>query len=424
MAEPDDIRQDRLALGARLAAWRTAAGETQRSLSTKLAYSRSTIANVEVGRQSAPREFWQRCDQVLSAGGQLLAAYDQLAARVRAHAVEQARQHQDTAALQAGSTEAGPVECELVVLRPRRPLATTVDQVEELLTHLREQWHLLVRTDNLFGPRFALGGVLLQLHLLEELLVSARATARIELVRLAAQYAESAAWLYEDSGDLPIAQAYNSRAMAWAHEAGDDSLAAWTLFRRSQQATYRGDAAQVIGLSQAARRNDAVLTSPMRAAIAQQEAHGYALDGYEVETERLLDESHQWAATDTTGDARQGHGSFCTDSYIELQRAACYLRLGKPQRAIQVYEATLPALPSVYRRDRGVGLGRCAMAHLASGQPEQAAGVAREALQIAIDVGSQRTLRQVRAVGRQFTPHRNLELVDQLLDELATVPVP
>ena len=126
---------------------------------------------------------------------------------------------------------------ELVTTRPRRPLATRVDQVEELLAHLREQWHLLVKTDNLFGPRFALGGVLLQLQLLEELLVSARAAARIEFVKLAAQYAESAAWLYEDSGDLSTAQTYNSRAMAWAHEAGDDGLAAWTLFRRSQQAT-------------------------------------------------------------------------------------------------------------------------------------------------------------------------------------------
>ena len=62
----------------------------------------------------------------------------------------------------------------------------------------------------------------------------------------------------------------------------------------------------------------------MRAAIAQQEAHGYALDGDEKMTQRLLDESHRWATTDTIGDARQGHGSFCTASYIEIQRAACF----------------------------------------------------------------------------------------------------
>ncbi|MGH3801866.1 MAG: hypothetical protein ACRDTD_17380 [Pseudonocardiaceae bacterium] len=91
---------------------------------------------------------------------------------------------------------------------------------EELLAHLRAQWHLLVKTDNLLGPRYALSGVLLQLQLLEELLISAPASARTEFVALAAQYAESAAWLYEDSGDLAAAQTYNSRAMEWAHEAG------------------------------------------------------------------------------------------------------------------------------------------------------------------------------------------------------------
>jgi tetratricopeptide (TPR) repeat protein len=421
VAEPDEIRQGRAALGVQLAAWRTAAGLSQRALSAELAYSRSTIANVEVGRQSAPREFWRRCDELLTAGGELLAAYDELTALVRRGAEARARRLNQAAARgSTGPTEGDTLEYELDA-QVRRPLASTVDQVEELLTHLREQWHLLVRTDNLFGPRFALGGVLLQLQLLHELLTSARAAARVEFVKQAAQYAESAAWLYEDGGDLSTAQAYNDRAMAWAQEAGDDQMVVWTMFRRSQQAAYRGDAAQVIGLCQAARRNDRVLTAPMRAAIAQQQAHGYALDGDEASTQRLLDESHRWAATDAAGDARQGHGSFCTDSYIELQRAACYLRLGQPRDAVRLYEAALPTLPRVYRRDRGVGLSRCAIAHLAVGQPEQAATVALEALQIAVDVGSQRTLRQVQAVGRRLTPHRSLEPVGRLLAELALV---
>jgi hypothetical protein len=298
---------------------------------------------------------------------------------------------------------------------------STVEEVEELLAHLRAQWHLLVKTDNLFGPRYALSGVLLHVQSLEELLVSARAGARTKFLKLAAQYAESAAWLYEDSGDLGSAQTYNSRAREWAHEAGDHLMLAWTLFRGSQQATHRTDAASVIGLSQAARRNAAALTPPICAAITQQEAHGYALDGDEVRAQRLLDESHQWAATDTAGDAREGHGSFCTATYIELQRAACWLHLGNPQRAIALYETTLPTLPSVYRRDRGVALSWCAMAHLAADQPEQAAYIAGEALQIAHGVGSARTVRQVRAVGRRLMPYRGLAPVGQLLDELATV---
>jgi tetratricopeptide (TPR) repeat protein len=163
---------------------------------------------------------------------------------------------------------------------------------------------------------------------------------------------------------------------------------------------------------------------PMLAAIAQQQAHGYALDGDEAQTQRLLDESHQWAATDTAGDAREGHGSFCTASYIELQRAACWLRLGYPDRAIQLYEATLPTLPIVYRRDRGVALSRYARAQLAAGQPEAAAAWASDALHIAVDVGSRRTVCQVQAVGELLGAYRQLPAVAQLLDELAAATAP
>ena len=39
-------------------------------------------------------------------------------------------------------------------------------ETEELTTYLRDQWHLLVRADNLLGPRHALGGVLSQLDIM------------------------------------------------------------------------------------------------------------------------------------------------------------------------------------------------------------------------------------------------------------------
>jgi transcriptional regulator with XRE-family HTH domain len=62
--------------------------KAQRSLADQLPFSRSTVANIETGRQQAPREFWQLCDDLLGAGGDLLAAHDRLAAAVerQAHA--------------------------------------------------------------------------------------------------------------------------------------------------------------------------------------------------------------------------------------------------------------------------------------------------------------------------------------------------
>lgn len=281
---------------------------------------------------------------------------------------------------------------------------TTAGQVEDSIAHLRDQWHLLVKTDNLFGPRYAVRGVLDQLQIITDLLVSARGSARRAVVKLGAQYAESASWLFEDGGDLGAARHWNVRSMEWAQEADDRTMLSWSLFRRSQQAVFGGDAAEVIGLAQAAGRDVNELSASMRAAIIQQEAHGYALDGDDVTAQRKLDSAHQWAAADTSGDARGGHGSFCTAGYIELQRAACWLMTAKqPERAIELYETTIPELPPVYRRDRGVALGRLAAAYAAADEPERAAQVAGEALAIARSAGSARTLNDVVAVGQALS---------------------
>ena len=309
----------------------------------------------------------------------------------------------------------------LAEIRPRRPASSLrIGQIDDFLAHLRDQWHLLVKTDNLFGPRYALRGVLDQIQLIEYLLLSVRGGARTEFVRIGAQYAESAAWLYEDSDDLPTARAWNSRAMEWAHESDDTLMLAWTLFRHSQQAISSGNGAEVVGLAQAAARDTDALPVTMRAAIAQQMAHGRAMQGEASEAQRLLDQSHEWAAVDEAGDARVGHGSFCTSSYIELQRASCWLTLGYADRAVTLYDEVLPTIPAVYRRDRGRALSRLAKAYAAIGQPGQAARVATDALAIARDAGSARTVVEVQAVAQALRPRQELPVVKQLLQDVAT----
>ncbi|MEU5696726.1 helix-turn-helix transcriptional regulator [Actinosynnema sp. NPDC020468] len=289
--------------------------------------------------------------------------------------------------------------------------------VEELVDHLREQWHLLVRTDNLFGPRFALSSVHDHLRLVIDLMRSVPVARRVDLVRLASWYAESAAWLHEDAAETRLAQVWTDRAMEWAHEGGDETMVAWTLFRRSQQAA--DDPGRVIGLATAAHRRGPELHAPMRAAITQQQARGHALAGDELAAHRALDAAHEWAAQDTDGAARQGHGSFCTPTYLELQRADCWLLLGRPDKAVGLYDAVLPSLPSVYRRDRGNALGRHATALARIGEPDRAADAALEALDIARSSGSVRTERAVAQVARALAPHGGVEAVSRLRDRLS-----
>ncbi|MGW4826318.1 helix-turn-helix domain-containing protein [Amycolatopsis japonica] len=290
--------------------------------------------------------------------------------------------------------------------------------LEEVLSHLREQWHLLVKTDNLLGPRYALAGVLSQLDAIGELLETAWPEDRGDIVRVGAQYAESASWLYEDMCDLAAARRWCSQSLEWGLEADDQPMVTWALFRRSQQVAA-GKPGQVLSLVQAARRASCGLPAPMRAALAQQEAFGLALDGDEKRAHNKIDEAQNWAATDIHGEARGGHGSFCTHDYLEVQRARCWLTLGDPARAIELFERHVPRLPTVYQRDRGVALGQLAQAYVASGEPEQGAKVAAEALHIGRSGSSLRTVADVKIVAGELKYHAQLAPVSQLLAELA-----
>jgi len=78
MNDIDPVRAARLKLGSQLAYLRKAAGLTQNELAPLVGYSRTTVANIEVGRQLAERTFWVRTDSALSTTGTLTLAYDSL----------------------------------------------------------------------------------------------------------------------------------------------------------------------------------------------------------------------------------------------------------------------------------------------------------------------------------------------------------
>lgn len=301
--------------------------------------------------------------------------------------------------------------------------ALSAAQLDQLIAHLGDQWHALVKTDNLLGPRHAVDAVHVCLGVIGALLRTVRSPVRRDVLRLGARYGESAAWLYEDAGDLSSARYWTGRAMEWAIEGDDRLMVSWTLFRRSQQAMAGRDAAQIAGLAAAARREAGGFSGPMMAAILQQEAHAHALDGAEKDCGHTLDQAHALAAApDDPGDASNGHGSFCTPAYLEMQRGVCWLTLDRPGKAVAALEAAIRSLPPVYRRDRGVGLSRQAAAFAALGEPGEAAAVAKKALGIARDSGSGRILRMIVPVAVALEPYSHLEPVAGLRAALAAGP--
>lgn len=91
MIERQAIAEARFVLGCQLAELRKAAGYTQHTLAPLTLYARSTLANVEIGRQNVPRSFWELCDELLDTGGALSRSYDDLLALIQQWRQETAR---------------------------------------------------------------------------------------------------------------------------------------------------------------------------------------------------------------------------------------------------------------------------------------------------------------------------------------------
>ena len=435
----DDLAPLRRTLGDLLAASRAAARLTQQQLGEAIGYARVTVATAESGHRQPAAGFWTRCDDVLGTDGALSRAYQQLAvvraqrkhdlaerdqARRSARVAERRSLGSGRAAAidHAIPSESGqPIEqrqVDVVGSLPSPGFAPPSMPVAEVIAYLEQQWHVLVRADNLLGPAHALGAVQEQVMLIDRLLHDGKGPTA-QLWRLGAQYAESAAWLFEDLGDQATAVRWTSRALEWAHAGDDQSMVSWALFRRSQQAAASRDVPRAVALAQAALREPERLAPPMKAAIIQQHAYGLALAGDELGSLRRLDEALAFASPpDDAGDAKHGHGSFCTIGYLQLQRAHCWLLLGRPDRAAPIYRRELAAAPAAYHRDRGHGLAWFGRALAALGEVEEAAASSVQALRIGVGAGSGRIITEVRHTVRQLSSHTSLPQVAALAEAL------
>lgn len=289
---------------------------------------------------------------------------------------------------------------------------------DETIYHLRTQWHLLVQNDKLFGPGYALIGVAAQLTLLDQFLCDAPSLFRPPLIRLAAQYAESAAWLSQSLSEHAEGHHWTEKALAWAKTIEDPTMTAWATYRSSQHWLLAGNPRRAVDQVESAMRHDKQLPQPMRAALRVQHAHALAAKGRHPEAMRLLDDAHRWAADRGPGKPEGEHASFCTSGYIEVHRGTCLRLAQRPNEAIEVLHQALPSIPPLHRQDFTSALLSKAAAHVAARQPDLAAATAHAALPIARRAGSRRILHQLAQVGAAVDEYRQLAHVRAFLDDL------
>ncbi|GAA2154623.1 hypothetical protein GCM10009760_53710 [Kitasatospora kazusensis] len=253
---------------------------------------------------------------------------------------------------------------------------------------------------NLFGSRHALDPVERHVRSIDRLQAHTAGPARDDLLVLGARIAEFLGWLHQDLGDFTQATYWSDRSMEWSQETGDDLMTSYVLFRKSNQATARRNPQQAVSLARAAQRVPGV-TPRIRALAVQQEAQGHALMGNPKFAQTKFDEAHELAASpDEPEDDDALDTAYCTATYVEMQRANCWIELGDPQRAAEVFESELTVLPQVYRNDQGVYLSRLARAYATAGEPEQGAAAADRALSIVLDTESARAFGELSAANQ------------------------
>jgi tetratricopeptide (TPR) repeat protein len=271
--------------------------------------------------------------------------------------------------------------------------------------------------ENIYGSHHLIDVVTAQMRFVDHLRRSARGEVRNELLTVAAQYGVLAGWLHHDAGNAQAATYWSDRAMDWAQEAGNDVCVSLVLQEKSNLAKGQGDADRAISLAQAAQRTIGPLPPRTRAVAMQQEAQGHGLAEDELACNNLFDGALELIAL-AEHDQDPGPGRWCTAAHVEIQRATCWLRLKRPQRAIDLFEHQLAALPARYYRDRGVYLSRQAIAHAANRDPEQAVAVGHKALAISRETGSARILTELHRLETSLADWSDLAVVAQFHEAL------
>ncbi|GGJ88295.1 hypothetical protein GCM10010123_17360 [Pilimelia anulata] len=255
------------------------------------------------------------------------------------------------------------------------------------------------------------GVVLGQLRLITQACARAPAKLRSNLLVVEARWLEFLAWIEDNRRAYADANRHLRRAFDLATAAGDDTVAAYVLMRRSQQAIEHLDPAGGIALAQQAQLAGIALPDRVRALAIVREAEGHALTGDDRDCLSALDRAGHLLQEPSGDDPLAGH---CTAVYVSAHRARCLQLLGRADAAAEELHALL-ANQSAMPVDQALWFAWLADAYAAQHEVDAAAVAGLRALDLASTAGSARALRAIAPTAQALRRHRGVSTVDQFL---------
>jgi transcriptional regulator with XRE-family HTH domain len=291
-----------------------------------------------------------------------------------------------------------------------RQLTELVDQARghvepELVPYFAERIEDCQTQDGSRGPVQALPSALSVIAAIEVTARQVSVPVRLQLLTLAARSAEFAGWLYRDAGALDEATYWYDRATEWAQEAHHPAMQGYVLLRKSQMAYDSRDAIRILTLAQAAELGPYQLPVRVQSEVSQQQALGLGMLGEPLDAvERKLDDAWQLLSEAVPDDeGSQLLGATFTDGTLRLRSAVCYTEAGRTQHAADLFGEVL-ASGTLSRRDVGYFTARRAAALALTAEPDEAAALAIQSVDVATSANSQRTLRVLAEVVDALEP--------------------
>lgn len=448
MKEPETTKDARRALGAELAAYRTAAGYNQAGLAELTSYSRSTIANVETGRQKVPRAFWERADTALRTGGVLASAHDEMQASLRQH--RQAAARQVSAARQARLGQADDpahaftFEDENNGRQPKPPEFADLPLINLIqaadvkppadgdtaqahgdgiarrvhpgdVIRLRGMCEQLKNIDNAHGGGAALPMTMGYLRHETPLLNGLRQADPTDraLIDVFALFWLDAGWMAYDAAEQLLAAENFTRALRLAHTVGDRLLGGRVLAAMSHQAIYLGQVRQAIDYAQAARAATKIVATPRTIAmLAAMEACAHAAAGDAPACRKALGEAEQAVALIRAQPEPDGL-DFDEGGYWG-HAARAYRDLGRLAEAEQCAQKSVGLCLPAHGRTRAQRYAIHAAAHLRMGEIDAAAAAGEHIVREAWTLHSSHVFGDVAQLARQLAHYKTPVAADFL----------
>jgi len=346
-------------------------GVTGNELGRQVPCDPALISRYVNGKQRPSRRMACRLDEVLGAGGELAALAP-------------------GPVLFGGALHADARE--RLAWTRRHPRLVDQAAADSLAAVLTAQRH----AEDALGSAAILQPVMAQLAVVGELVTEARGPARPALVDVAGQWAQFAGWLHASTRDDAGSITLHDRALEWATEAGDVNLISEVISMKGHVAWMAGHPGPVIGLSQAAQRDQRAFPG-QHAISAAQEARGHAMAGDADAAERkLADALVKAQAAQERPEESPPWLYYHSPAFFDLQTG---IVLGYFADVPRYRDLSLAALETGYAGlppdEQGSEWGAAYLVHMAAvheraGDADRAAGVGLTAARIARRTGSPR----------------------------------